>query len=206
MRGRALGLLSAAMAAGLLLVSAGPGETPGRTVALVVAPPDLPWADCEIEARLVQRLTRHDDLRILTVRAETPPHPAFPPDHGDAAALAAWGHEAGAAYVVIVRVESERLEHRKSMQIPLVAHRYVALGVIEGELRVIDVARGRLALAEPFHVQKKGPQVFQGSVDNDIHDPDLHISAPDKSVFFRRLEEELAGRLVRRIGTVIRMR
>ena len=97
-------------------------------------------------------------------------------------------------------------ERRKDIHVPLLFHRYMTVGAIEGELRVVDVSRARLEIAEPFKIEEKGPRAFQATMDDDIHDPDLHLTAAAKVRFFQKLEEELAGMLVKRIGSVIRMR
>lgn len=200
------GLVIAAIFAALVLVAATPWESPDRDVMLFVSPAQLVWADSEIEAHLIQRMTRHSNVRVAPVHAIDRPQPIFPPNYFDVEAVTAWGREVGARYVVMVLVENERLDRRKTLHVPLVFHRYATYGIIEGDLRIVDVSRGRLELAEPFRIQKKGPQIFQATMDDDIHDPDLHISAPDKITFFRHLEEELARELVKRIGAVIRMR
>jgi hypothetical protein len=88
----------------------------------------------------------------------------------------------------------------------LVFHKYETVGVIEGELRLIDVRRGKFIIAEPFQVEQKGPRIFQATMDDDVNDPDIHLTAPDKIGFFDRLEEKLALRVVERVGKVIHLR
>lgn len=92
------------------------------------------------------------------------------------------------------------------LSLPLVFHKYETVGVIEGELRLVDIRRGKLLIAEPFQVKQKGPRIFQATMDDDVNDPDIHLTAPDKIGFFDRLEEKLALRVVERVEKVIRLR
>lgn len=207
------------VAVGLVLVAAAPRNgAPGNgangtarngsaaKVMLFVAPAEMAWADSEIEYRLMQRLTRYGSIQVSGVRELAPGLPAFPPSYYHTDSLVAWGKAVGADFVVLVHVESASLERRKDLHVPLLFHRYITVGAIEGELRVLDVLRGRLEIAEPFRIEEKGPRAFQATMDDDMYDPDLHLTAPAKTRFFRQLEEDLAGQLVRRIGSVIRMR
>ena len=159
-----------------------------------------------LENRLIERLTRHGSIEVAGVHALIPGLSTLPLSFYRTDSLVAWGQAAGAEYVVLVHVGSARLERRKDIHVPLLFHRYATVGVIEGELRVIEVSRGRLAMAEPFKIEEKGPRAFQATMDDNIHDPDLHLTAPAKGRFFHELEEALAGMLVKRIGSVIRMR
>ncbi len=177
-----------------------------QKVLLIVTPAEMAWADSEIEERLMERLTRHGSIQVSIANAPAPGLPAFPLSCYRTDSLVAWGKAAGADFVVVVRVESARLERRKDIHVPLLFHRYMTVGAIEGELRVVDVSRARLEIAEPFKIEEKGPRAFQATMDDDIHDPDLHLTAAAKVRFFQKLEEELAGMLVKRIGSVIRMR
>jgi len=173
---------------------------------LYVDCPPAPWNDSRLETELIRTFTRRESVRIEPVAARAAAGPAFPGAVYDVDSLTDWGLEVGGHYLVLVLVDDERLETKKTFHLPLVFHRYQTVGVIEGELRVVDVTRRRLLLAEPFRVEKPGPRVFQATMDDDINDPDLQIAAADKQTFFNQLETELSGRLVKRVGTVVRIR
>jgi hypothetical protein len=91
------------------------------------------------------------------------------------------------------------LEKRKSFHIPLLFHKFETWGVIEGELRLIDVARSKQVRAVPFMVEQVGPRAWQATMDDDINDPDLRMTAPDKVQFFSRLEDKLVTNLLEQI-------
>jgi hypothetical protein len=82
------------------------------------------------------------------------------------------------------------------LSLPLVFHKYETVGDIGGELRFIDVRRGKFLIAEPFKVEQKGPRIIQATMDDNVNNPDIHLMAPDKISFFDRLEERLALRVV----------
>jgi hypothetical protein len=128
--------------------------------------------------------------------------PAFPVDYHDLDSLMEWGREAGARYLMVVEVFAERLEKRKSFHLPLVFHKYETVGIIEGEFRLVDLSRGKLLTAEPFKVERKGSRIFQATMDDDINDPDLNMTAPRKVVFFQQLEESLCKHLAERVRTL----
>jgi hypothetical protein len=99
---------------------------------------------------------------------------------------------------LLVRVDGERIARRKTFNFPLFFHKYQTEGLIEGELRLLDVSRGRVLAAEPFSAKLSGPRVFQGSMDDDINDPDILLTAVQKLRFFDRLEDLAASKLAER--------
>jgi hypothetical protein len=48
-------------------------------------------------------------------------------------------------------------------------------------------------------VERKGARIFQATMDDDINDPDLHLTAPKKLILFEKLEESLCRKLADRI-------
>lgn len=187
------------------LMAAAAGAADQELLLYVDSPPSA-WNDSQLERKLVQTFARHDKLRLRTVDRADHNGPAFPEDPYDIDSVINWGAEIGGRYLMIVMVESERLERRKGFHIPLVFHKYQTFGVIEGELRVVDIARGRLLIAEPFHFEQEGPRAFQATMDDDINDPDLHLTAYRKIAFFDELETSAGQGLVDRVGAVIRAR
>lgn len=194
--------------AGLLALGS-TGSVPAaieREVILHVEAKAAPWHDSDFEARLERTLTRHNGVKLTLTSRLGETTPAFPEAKYDLDSLVNWGMEAGGRYLVVVVIDAERLERRKRFHVPLIFHKYQTIGVIEGELRIVDIERGRLLKAEPFRLEKDGPKVFQGTMDDDVNDPDLHLSAPAKIRFFRDLEETLSRRLAARIKATVRIR
>jgi hypothetical protein len=191
----------------LLLVSLLPvggmvSSAPGRSLILSVISPPLAHSDSRVEEKLVRRLSRQSDIRVSLAEEGLPTGPPFPGDYHNTDSLLEWGREVGGRYLMVVEVIREGLERRKSFHVPLVFHKYETVGIIEGEFRFLDLSRGRLLAAEPFKVERKGPRIFQATMDDDANDPDLHLTAPDKVVFFDRLEESLCKHLAARVSSL----
>ena len=192
------------------------GTAAGTTSGIIVYVnvPNLAWNGSTLEAKLVRHLSRYENTNVMTVDKVSDVEPEFPTDLSargrtcryNLDSLTNWGREVGARYLLIVDVDCERLQKKKSFHLPLVFHQYRVFGVIEGELRLIDIRRKKLLIAESFKVKQKGPRIFQATMDDDINDPDLHLTASEKLRFFDRLEEKLALRLVKKIRKVIRLR
>ncbi len=205
---RVKSLIGPAGCLGLLLIAAatGPSLAASRSILVHVLVPPLPWNVSVLEPSLVRHLSRHQNGQILT----TSPAAVTTPDFSDGRycvdSLSAWGERAGAQYLLMVEVDKETLQTRKVFNLPLLCHLYQAYGIIEGEVRLLDVSRRKLLIAESFRVEHKGPRIFQATTDGDVNDPDLHLSAPAKQRFFSELEEKLAGRLARRVANFTRLR
>ena len=97
---------------------------------------------------------------------------------------------------MLVNIEREELQKRKGWTLPFLFHRWETVGLIEGDYRLVDVARKRILVSEPFSVKRRAKAVFQGYVDNNANDPDIKLSAPDKVRFFAYLEDALAAHLI----------
>ena len=177
-----------------------------RTVILQVDVPALAWSGSTLEAKLLRHLSRNDNLNVVTSSTGTVDWPEFPQDRYNVDSLKNWGIEVGGHYLLTVVVHNEWLETRKSFHLPLVFHKYEIVGVIEGELRLVDIARGKQLGVEPFTVRQNGPRIFQATMDDDMNDPDLHLTAFDKVRFFDRLEEKATRYVVRWVGKLIRLR
>ncbi|UCG61698.1 MAG: hypothetical protein JSV52_15535 [Candidatus Zixiibacteriota bacterium] len=171
----------------------------GRKLMLNVISPPLAHSDSNVDHKLVRYLTGESDLRVTIVTDSTDGQPAFPDNYHDIDSLMEWGREVGARFVMVVEVTAERLEKRKSFHVPLVFHKYETVGVIEGEFRLVDLSRDKLLTAEPFKLESKAARIFQATMDDDINDPDLHLTAPNKVIFFDGLEDDLCQHLARRV-------
>jgi len=177
-----------------------------RTVIVNVDLPPLAWSDSQLELKLVRNLSRLADGRMVITRSETEDKEMYPDRHYNLDSLVDWGKQSGGHYLLLVEVDALRLEKRKSFHLPLIFHKYETVGVIEGELRLIDISRKKALIAEPFQIEQKGPRIFQATMDDDINDPDTHLTAVDKLKFFDRMEEKLARHICRRADKVMHLR
>ncbi len=178
----------------------------GRSAVLMVN--SAVSADCETSMadKLMAELSRNGNGEIIRVEALAESMPAFPSDIYSTDSLANWGMASGKRYVVIVDIEYEGFQKQKTFNIPLVVSKYENVGVVTGELRIVDVSRKRVVLSEQFTFEKEAKRIFQASVDDDINDADLHVSAPAKIRFFSSLETELARELAGKIRSVTSLR
>lgn len=174
-----------------------------REIILNVITPPLAWNESKVDQKLRQTLSRTADIRIKLVSELSDEHPVFPENYYNLDTLLNWGMEVGGRFIMLVDIKSERLEKKKTFHIPLIFHKYQTFGIIEGELRIIDIKRGKLLTAETFKIEQKGPRILQASMDDEKSDPDLHISAPDKLQFFDKLEDKLTKYLKKRTRAVI---
>lgn len=174
-------------------------STVGRRLLLNIVSPPLAYTDSHVGEKMQRSLTGKSDIRVSIVDKDGSDAVPFPPDYYDADDLMEWGREAGGRYLMIVEITREDLERRKSFHIPLVFHKYETVGIIEGEFRLLDLSRGKTLTAEPFKLEQKGPRIFQATMDDDKNDPDLHLTAPEKVVFFDHLEESLCRHLTGRV-------
>ena len=170
-----------------------------RLVLLHVDEAPLAWGDSQLTDKLMIRLSRLDNLQVQAVNEPSPHQPAFPREWTNNDSLLNWGMELGGRYLMVIKVQQERLENRKGFSLPLVFHKYETVGIVSGEIRFLDLSRGKLLMAEPFKIELKGPRIIQGSFDDNENDPDIHIKASKKTIFFSQLEDKAAEELVRKI-------
>lgn len=173
-------------------------------IAMYVDAAPSPWHSITMEERIATTLTRSSGVQIASVALEsdpTDPHFSFAKQTDD---ILAHAEQLGARYAVIVTTRSPRIERKKTLHVPLVFHMYQASGIIDGELRIYDLSRKRQLTAEPFSVSKEGPRALQATMDDDINDPDLHITAPQKLQFFEELEIDAADYVAKRVRKVAR--
>ncbi len=178
----------------------------GRTAVLKVNSSVSAQCETNLADKLMAELSRNGNGEIIKVEALAESMPAFPSDIYSTDSLANWGVESGKRYVVIVDIEYEGFQKQKTFNIPLVVSKYENVGVVIGELRIVDVSRKRVILSEQFTFEKEARRVFQASIDDDINDADLHVSAPAKIRFFSSLETELAKELAGKIKSVTSLR
>lgn len=179
------------LAIGLLVCLAGSLSAQSRLVMIRVEQPPSTYSSNQIYNKLALALTRQNGLEVEPAVASHPLEPAFPHDLLDVNQVSEWGRTQNAQFIMLVIVQSERLERRKTVNFPLLFHKYETVGVLEGELRLIDVSKGKQIEAKPFQIDLVGPRIFQASMDDNKNDPDIHITAPEKVKFFNRLEDKL---------------
>ena len=165
----------------------------------------LGWTDTRLTEKLLIELSRNGNGAVVNadILAEMP---EFPVGRYETDLLIDWAVAAGRKYLVLVSVEFEGLERKKTFSLPLIFHKYQNIGVISGELRIFDIIRKRNIISEHFKIEKEGKRIIQASTDDDKNDADLHISAPEKIIFFSELERELAVMLADRIREVTSLR
>jgi len=174
-------------------------SVPGRKMLLNVLSPTLAYSDSRVCEKMQRSLSRESDIRVSVVGDAGVGMVDFPTSYYNTDSLLEWGREAGGRYLLLVEITREDLERHKSFHVPLVFHKYETVGVIEGEFRLLDLSRGKTLTAETFKIERKGPRIFQATMDDDKNDPDLHLTAPEKVVFFDHLEESLCRHLTSRV-------
>lgn len=170
-----------------------------RVLLLKVIEAPIAWSDANLEQQLRQMLSRNQRLRVMQAEPVYDDQPQFPQDIYNADSLMNWGLEVGGRYLMVVVVDETRLERRKSFSLPLIVHTYQTYGVMTGELRLLDLIRGRMLTAEPFEVRQKGSRVLQQAFDDDRGDPTLHMTAVQKARFFDELQKKAALVLMERL-------
>lgn len=182
-----------------LAANTGMADSFARKIIIRVDQAETAWSKPQLQDLLAEDLSRNEQFRPVPANPGQPNLPPFPANWYDTDSLVNWGREVGGRYLLLVDVHSERLERRKGWHVPLVFHKYSTVGVIEGELRLIDLSWGRILAAEPFEISKEAKRIMQMSMDDNINDPEIHVSAPDKVTFFRELEQELCRRITERL-------
>lgn len=176
----------------------------GPNILLRVTPAEAAWSSSSIEEKLLIRMNRDTALQVISVNGDDRDLPSFPRDRYNVDSLVAWGSEIGGQYLMLVDVHDERLERRKSWHLPLFFHKYVTVGIISGELRLIDLNQGVLLISLPFSTELEAKRIFQASPDDDVNHPNLHMTAPGKLVFFDQMEDRLCDQLLESIGFTVR--
>jgi hypothetical protein len=175
-----------------------------RAIVLRIDQVPLAWGDSRLIDDLIVRLSRDPELRVIVPQTQAGSFREFPSDRTNLDSLLSWGMETGGRYLLTVHVTREELELRKTFSVPLLFHRWETLAVIGGEIRLVDLQKRRVLLAEPFEETISAARQFQSSAEDNPHDPGLHLSASEKQVLFQSLESKLSERLIKRIGRLTR--
>ena len=178
------------------------GPASSRLVLLSVRQSDNAWSDNRLFERLQTVLTREPGWRVEPVQAL-----GESKDRSDcwpsADSMISLGRDLGGQYLICLVVSEQRLERRKSFHVPLVFHKWESVGVMRGEFRVIDLLRGKQVKAESFEVELHGPRVIQATMDDTKFDPDITMTATEKSLLFEGLEQKLVDELIPKIKPLI---
>lgn len=197
-------ILKAAPLLGLLLVGlVGQAIGAPSVVLLKVNQAEVAWADPDLVGKLERRLTTDLGLEVHSAGANSG-LPTGPNNRYHTDSLVNWGQEAGARYLMLVTVASETIQRKKTFNLPLIFHKYETVGIIIGDVRFYDVARGRLLLSRPINFELEAKRVFQGAIDNDKNDPSIHLTAVEKISFIDKLEEKLAKKLIDGVKKILK--
>ncbi len=183
----------------ILILSAAACAAASTGIVLQVDQPTLAWGEPRLAEKLETRLTRDAGLRVSIPTEKQIYETPFPDDRRDLDSLVNWGLEIGGQYLLTVEVSSEKIERRKTFHLPLIFHRWETIGVIEGELRLVNLQSGALLAAEPFKVEEKGARIFQASTDDNRGDPDIKLTPMAKVALIEQMEETLSDRIVARL-------
>ena len=141
-----------------------------RPLVLQVEQVPLAWGDGRLADMLTISLSRDPELRVIVPEKQAGLYRAFPADRTNLDSLLAWGVEIGGRYLLAVYVSHEGLECRKTFCVPLLFQRWETLAVISGEMRLVDLQKRRVMLAEPFEEKISAARQFQGSTDDSSQD------------------------------------
>lgn len=181
----------------LLIVLAAAGGAGAQNNAVLMAIDQSPtaWSDSKLYEKLAERFTRDPRVRVSRLSPSSITPAGAPTSPFDLDDLLAAGRSAGSQYLILIHINSERYDRRKTFTVPLIFHKWEVIGVIEGEWRLIDVVKGRQIKASPFKIEMNGKRVFQATMDDNIDDPDINMTSAQKIVFFGQLEDLLADQI-----------
>ncbi len=172
-----------------------------KMVVKVITPEEI-WFKSTVDENLRRVISRNKNIEVMMHDENSSSLPSFPGDYLNFDSLYNWGAELGARYVVLVEIESHEIEKKETFSFPFLVHKYQSVGIIVGELRIIDIKRGKSLTSEPFENEQNGPSVIHTTLNNDINDPELNIAASKKVKFFKELEKKLTRHLTKRIKAV----
>lgn len=168
----------------------GSAQNHSRTIAVILEHPRQHIPDFLLVERLIDRLARHNGLHVV-VPDEDSTLPQTPELRYDLSRILEWGNEAGCRYIIYLQIDDRRIDLRKRVSIPFILSHYVVEGCLEGMYTLVDLRRGKAVLTRHLRTVISGPHKWQ-VIDDYPEDPDLHIPAPEKVQFLRRLEERAA--------------
>jgi hypothetical protein len=168
-----------------------------RSIAVVLEEPKQHIPDFSLDDRLNDALSMYAGLNVIVAEADYASM-EFPDKRFDLERLINWAREADLRYVIYVQIDYRRIVTSKKWSIPLILSRYVVEGQLVGAYSLIDTQRRKPVNTWNLDATVKGPQQWQ-VVDDYPDDPDLHISAPKKIAFLKRLEDLAAAQIIRSV-------
>lgn len=190
----------------LLVLSVAAGAVPNtrRNVAVVMEKPDQHIPDFTLTDRLHDALTMYAGKEVVLATGDSILPPA-PNAVFDLERLINWGAEAGARYIIYLQIDSRKIITAKRWSIPLIFSRYVVEGHLEGAYSLVDIQHRKLINTWNLEIALEGSQQLQ-VFDDYRDDPDLHIPAPRKIGFLRKLEDLAAAEIIRNVTPNMRGR
>lgn len=176
----------------LLLIFTVPGMAQNSTRVLMIHTEDKPLSvgESQIEETLIRVLSRNANLRVFSTKSGNGMISPMPSDFSNPDSLADWCAENNCRYFLSIEIYDEKIVRKKGFHFPLLFHKYQTEGIIEAEVRLFDASRNRFIIAESVETKEKGPRIFQATMDDDINDPDLHLTTPEKIRFISSLENK----------------
>jgi len=175
-----------------------------KTIAVVLETPRQHIPDFHLVDRLNGVMAMYGELRVI-VSEEQESIPEPPRSRFELERLVTWGQEAGIRYVIYIQVDKRRIVTDKKWSIPFLLSHYVVEGQLTGAYSLIDTRYRRLVDTWNLETVLAGPQQWQVTEDYP-DDPDLHIPAPEKFEFMRRLEDLAAAAIIRNVTPNLRGR
>lgn len=181
-------MMAAAMAA---------GQNGQRRIAVVIEEPRQHIPDFSLVEALNNGLSMYVGLGVMIPGTDTtlpePPRTRFNLEH-----LVEWGQETGVRYIIYLQVSDRSIARERNISIPFLLSRYVVEGRLDGAYSLIDTQRRKAIGTWNLRTSLPGPQQWQ-VVDDYRDDPGLHIPAPQKLVFLRKLEEKGAAEIIQNV-------
>lgn len=190
----------------IFLLSLGAIAAPTKDVVLKVNTVPSPWAKNQLEDKLLTLLSRSNDTRIYSASSLPKDMPEFPLAVHNLDSLINWGLETGHRYLLFVNISNEEIIRKKTFSLPLIFQRYEAVATVRGEIKLVDLSRNKLLIAEPFEIKKRGKRIFQAATDDNIYDPSIHLSPIEKVRFLGELEDKLARHIMSKVSRPLGVR
>lgn len=184
----------------------GVAQNSPRVVMIHVDDKPITMGESQIEQILIRVLSRNANLRVFSTKNENGMLPPLPINFDNPDTLADWCAESRCRYLLTIKIYDEKIIREKGFNFPLLFHKYQTEGIIEAEVRLFDASRSRFVFAESIEIKEKGPRIFQATIDDDINDPDLHLTAPQKIKFISNLENKFCRKVYKKLEKLIPIR
>ncbi len=188
----------------ILMATAVSAQSDHKTIAVVLETPKQHIPDFTLVDRLNDVLAMYAGTTVIVPDADDAT-PDVPNERFDKNQLINWGRETGARYILYIQVDDRKIITAKRWSIPLILSRYVVEGHLDGAYSLIDTQRGKLVDTWNLETVHTGPQQWQITADYP-DDPDLHIPAPRKISFLKKLEDLAAAQIIRNVVPNLRGR